>query len=268
MNIKQFIDDLALNEAESVRINCPSCRGKKTFTAIKMDGSIIFNCYRLGCNTKGAVRSGYSREDIATILNKKNNVPAVDEPHKFVFPEYVSHDIDNKRMYKFIDKWNLHDTYLLYDVKDERAVFPIRSRQGMILDAVGRSLTGKQPKWLRYSGKADFFLSSKTDNTYCAVVVEDVISAIAIAENMDATGFALLGTSLSSKSRQELCKYHKVIVALDPDAKNKTLSLTKELRATQSIVHAMSLQDDVKYRNYVDLKRLDGLINMNRRVSV
>ena len=266
MNIKQFIDDLALIEAESVRINCPPCRCKKTFTAIKMDGSTIFNCYRLGCNTKGAVRSGYSREDIATILNKKNSVPAVDEPHKFVFPEYVSHDIDNRWMHKFIDKWNLHDTYLLYDVKDERAVFPIRSRNGMVLDAVGRSLTGKSPKWLRYSGRADFFLSSKTDNTYCAVVVEDVISAIAIAENMDATGFALLGTSLSSKSRQELCKYHKVIVALDPDAKNKTLSLTKELRATQSIVHAMSLQDDVKYRNYVDLKRLDGLINMNREV--
>lgn len=268
MNIKQFIDDLALNEAETVRIDCPSCRGKKTFTAIKMDGSTIFNCYKLGCGTKGAVRSGYSREDIATILNKKNSVPVIDEPQKFVFPEYVSHDIDNRWMHKFIDKWNLHDTYLLYDVKDERAVFPIRSRNGMILDAVGRSLTGKSPKWLRYSGKADFFLSSKTDNTYCAVVVEDVISAIAIAENMDATGFALLGTSLSSKSRQELCKYHKVIVALDPDARNKTLSLTKELRATQSIVHAMSLQDDIKYKNYVDLKRLDGLINMNRRTAV
>ena len=54
---------------------------------------------------------------------------------------------------------------------------------------------------------------------------------------------------------------------IDFYAKNKTLSLTKELRATQSIVHAMSLQDDVKYRNYVDLKRLDGLINMNRRVN-
>jgi len=258
MNIKQFIDDLALNEAESVRIDCPSCRGKKTFTAIKMDGSTLFNCYKLGCNTKGAVRSGYSREDIATILNKKNSVPTTSEPEKFVFPEYVSHDIDNKHMHKFIDKWNLHDTYLLYDVKDERAVFPIRSRQGMVLDAVGRSLTGKQPKWLRYNGKADFFLSSKTDNTYCAVVVEDVISAITVAKVCpNVTGIAILGTNINYDHMEYLQDYTKIIVALDPDATHKSIEYKREIESWTGInTMVMMLQDDIKYKTEEDVLKL------------
>ena len=63
-------------------------------------------------------------------------------------------------MQTFIDRWDLHDVEILFDVKDKRAVFPIRSNNSLI-DATGRSLDGGIPKWFRYTGNAPVYTSCR-----------------------------------------------------------------------------------------------------------
>ena len=63
----------------------------------------------------------------------------------------------------------------MYDVKDERVVFPIKYK-GRIVDAVGRAVGKKQhPKWYRYTGEADYYMHG---NGKILLIVEDVLSAI------------------------------------------------------------------------------------------
>jgi hypothetical protein len=143
----------------------------------------------------------------------------------------------------------------MYDLKDKRAVFPIFINN-VLIDAVGRALAGAEPKWLRYTGKADYFIAG-TGNT--VVVVEDVISAITVAK-LGFTGMAILGTSLSVAHMEQLGNYSQVIVALDPDAAHKTLSFRQEIEAWTGVATiALRLDDDIKYRVESDIQKLKTL---------
>ena len=80
-------------------------------------------------------------------------------------------------------------------------------------------------------------------------MVEDAISASVIPTiTPKLTGVALLGTSLLSEHIEQLRKFTTVTVALDPDARDKTVSITRQLQSSGLSANAMSLKDDVKYR--------------------
>ena len=144
----------------------------------------------------------------------------------------------------------------MYDLKDKRAVFPI-FHNGVLIDAVGRALAGAEPKWLRYTGKANYFLAGIGETV---VVVEDVISAITVAK-LGFVGMAILGTSLSVAHMEQLGNYYQVIVALDPDAAHKTLKFRQEIEAWTGVATtALRLDDDIKYRVESDIDRLKELL--------
>ena len=256
MIFKTYINDLHLSEGESVRSDCPSCRGRKTFTATKMDGKVIYNCYKLGCGTRGVESIGYNKREIGERLSRLNEDTSTTSD--FIMPEYVTHDVSKPSMQKFIRRWNLTSAYTMYDVRDDRAVFPIRDKRGKLIDAVGRALSYNTVKWLRYSGKADYYLSGVSVS--CAIVVEDVISAITVSNTFNVTGVAILGTSLNAEHKKLLSTYSTVLVALDPDAVNKTLQYTKDLRNYVTSVKAVSLLDDIKYNTDTDVETIRGLI--------
>ena len=113
------------------------------------------------------------------------------------------------------------------------------------------------------SGKADYYISEINNNTRSAVVVEDVISAINVSSIFNITGIAILGTSLNHVHKQTLSKYDTVLVALDPDASKKTLEYTIELRNYISNVKAVSLNDDIKYKNKKDIETIEELLNVS-----
>jgi hypothetical protein len=92
-----------------------------------------------------------------------------------------------------------------------------------------------------------------------AVVVEDAISA-AVVETLGGTGFALLGTQLLDEHIQMLRCYDRVIVALDPDAGEKTIRYKRELFSNGIDSYAMNLYDDLKYRTLDDIETLKKLI--------
>ena len=250
MSMNKYIEDLDLGEGDTVRGDCPDCGGKNTFTANKSGGAVLYNCYKLGCKISGVHTVGMTAADIQARMQEVEQDKPKPKVEIMELPEYVVRS--GSGLDAFRDKWDLWDQGLMYDLKDKRAVFPIFINN-VLIDAVGRALAGAEPKWLRYTGKANYFIGG-TGKT--VVVVEDVISAITVAK-LGFTGMAILGTSLSVAHMEQLGNYSQVIVALDPDAAHKTLRFRQEIEAwTGATTIALRLDDDIKYRVESDIEQL------------
>ena len=251
----KYIEDLDLGEGDTVRGDCPDCGGKNTFTANKSGGAVLYNCYKLGCKISGVHTVGMTAADIQARMQEIEQDKPKPKVEAMVLPEYVVRGGSGLDVFR--DKWDmLEDQGLMYDLKDKRAVFPI-FHNGVLIDAVGRALAGAEPKWLRYTGKANYFIAGIGETV---VVVEDVISAIAVAK-LGFTGMAILGTSLSAAHMSHLGEYSSIVVALDPDAAHKTLKFRREIGEWTGVdTIALRLDDDIKYRVESDIERLKELL--------
>jgi len=251
MNINNIINDLSLVNGETRRMSCPSCNGYKTFTITNNMGSIMWNCYKASCKYSGGTRVHLTSDDIRKSLG---HVAEETKEIPFSKPEWLVRD--NTAIGTFCNHWDLDPDRLglLYDVKESRVVFPV-VKSGVMVDASGRSITHRLPKWKRY-GKSDLPYSYGCGSV--AVVVEDCISAAIVGSDVY-VGVAVLGTSLSEAHKRFLSQFSTAIVALDPDALPKTLQFTKELRGHVPTVRALKLTDDLKYRNPNDIQNLTAL---------
>ena len=253
MDIRNFVDDLDVTNGATVRRNCPVCDGVKTFTVTNKNGMIIWNCYKAGCFVHGGTHTYLSADDIRNTMQSRE----VEEP-VWEKPVYIVQGGNHDGLKKFLAEWYLHDMQPcpMYDVKENRIVFPIFRDRAMV-DGAGRSLAGRLPKWRRYGESG---LPYTNGSASVAVLVEDAISAAVIGLNKQCTGIALLGTSLQNTHKKILSEYSKLIVALDPDAMPKTLSIAQELRSIHKQVSVLRLRDDLKYRNPLDMHNLEKLI--------
>jgi len=242
MNINMYINELDLSIGESKRLNCPSCNGYKTFTVTNNMGQMLWNCYKSSCQLSGSKRVSLSASDI-----KKHRQDVEKDNEPFVMPEYiVPYDKENY--------YDIPKDKLMYDVKEHRVVFPVM-HEGRIVDANGRSLGKRIPKWKRY-GKSD--LPFVSGHGKVAVVVEDCVSA-SVLDSEVYVGVAVLGTSLSESHKRYLSQFSTAIIALDPDALPKTMAFAKELRAYVNDVKVLRLQDDLKYKKKDDIENLINL---------
>jgi len=252
MNINNIINDLSLVSGETRRMTCPSCNTKNTFTVTNDMGSIVWNCYRASCSTSGGTRQSLTADDIRKSLGF-----VAEETHvaTFVKPDWFVRDY--KKIASFCDQWQLdaQGLGLLYDVREHRVVFPV-VHAGDMVDATGRSLGKRIPKWKRY-GKSHLPYVSGHGKT--AVVVEDCISAAVVGDSGVYVGVAVLGTSLSTGHKDYLSQFSTAIVALDPDALPKTIKFAKELRTYVPNVKVLRLTDDLKYRQPTDMANLSTL---------
>jgi len=260
MNISNIINDISLSNGETKRMNCPECGGYKTFTITNNMGSLLWNCYKAGCSVSGGKRVHLSADDIRNSLGS-----VAKETHSVGFekPEWLVKDYDSIR--PFCNEWSLDPQHLglLYDVKEHRVVFPIMQGNVMV-DATGRSLSKRLPKWKRY-GKSLLPYTCGYGTT--AVVVEDCVSAaiVGATDKLGCSGggvyvgVAVLGTSLSEGHKQYLSQFSTAVIALDPDALPKTLAIAKELRGHVKHIRVLYLLDDLKYRNETDMMKLTEL---------
>ena len=264
-NIRQFVTDLGLKDGERHRCDCPECRGKNTFTAANIFGEIKFNCFKLGCNVGGIYDTDMTAAEIFLRMSEQQFQRAYTnikkEKETMEIPPYVvSPKAQHTKHQRFVRRWGIAIGDTMYDVKDERVVFPIK-HDGRIVDAVGRAVGKKQhPKWYRYTGEADYYTIGEAKTL---LIVEDVVSAIvAFQEIPYVTAMAILGTSLSPKHMEKIGEYDKVIIALDPDAIGKTVEYRREIELwTGNKTVAMNLIDDIKYREYEDMDKLKELVN-------
>jgi len=253
-NIYNIVSDLGLSNGETKRMNCPNCKGYKTFTATNNMGSLVWNCYKVSCRVSGGTRVHLSVEDIKAGFAGAEEF-AMDT---FELPTYIIPHRDNVYMNRWCDTWELdmNELGLLYDVKESRVVFPVM-HEGKMVDATGRSLSGyRLPKWKRY-GKSGLPYTHGCGKV--AVVVEDCVSAAVVGYG-NFVGVALLGTSLQESHKRYLAQFSTAVVALDPDALSKTLAMAKELRGHVNDVRVLRLKDDIKYRDPTDMENLNGII--------
>jgi ribosomal protein L37AE/L43A len=260
INILDHISDMDIGNGETRRTNCPVCNGVKTFTATNNMGQLVWNCYKAGCRVSGGTRTHLTSDDIRKSLG---TVAEETEAVSFQKPEWIVKDYS--MIQNFCRDWELHPSNLglLYDVREDRVVFPV-VHNNIMVDATGRALGKKLPKWKRY-GKNSLpyvFGCGKT-----GVVVEDCVSAAIVgatggsgcSEGDVYVGVAVLGTSLSEVHKKYLSQFNTIIVALDPDALPKTLQFAKELRGYANNVKVLRLTDDLKYRNTTDIENLNTL---------
>jgi len=259
-NIYNTISDIDIPNGTTKRMNCPKCNGYKTFTVTNNMGSLVWNCYKASCGTKGGTRVHLSMDDIRAGFAGAEEY-ASDAP--FVLPDCVVPHNNRNEVLTWTEQWgiNVDELGLMYDVRENRVVFPV-VHQGKMVDATGRTLSNRLPKWKRY-GKSTLPFSFGCGKV--AVVVEDCVSA-AVVGNDAFVGVAVLGTSLSEGHKRYLAQFSTAIIALDPDALPKTLAFAKELRGHVSNVKVLRLTDDLKYRNKMDMDNLieigdtDGII--------
>lgn len=252
-NIYKHISDLDIAMGETKRMSCPACNGYKTFTVTNNMGQLLWNCYKSSCKISGSSRVRLSVEDIASFKKDKD-----DYERNFEMPDYIVPHNNRNSVLTWVNSWGLNATTLdlYYDVKEDRVVFPVKDK-GVIVDAVGRSLKKRLPKWKKYG---NFPLPYTYGSGSVAVVVEDCVSAAVVGSD-SAVGLAVLGTSLAPYHQQYLTQFSTAIIALDPDALPKTLSFAKELRGYVNDVKVLKLTDDLKYRNREDMKQLEEQIN-------
>ena len=241
------------------------CAGRNTFTATKRDGDLMYNCYKNSCNIAGKIHTGMN---VDTIKRKLTESPHVERDYitasedRFMLPEYISRElVGSTALHRFLVKWNVNPDQVLYDVRQDRVVFPVYSHKNVLVDAVGRALDPKiQPKWMRYGTSPVPYMAGKSR---VGVIVEDAISAYTVNDIIpSATGVALLGTQLTDFHKFYLpIVFDQIIVALDPDAMDKTLSITRELRGKVGVVKALKIRDDLKYANEEDMYDLRELVS-------
>ena len=252
-NIYNIVSDMDVPVGTTKRVACPNC-GQRTFTVTNNMGSLVWNCFRASCGVKGGTRVRVSVEDIRAGFA---GADAFAKQETFDMPNYiVPHNYDIAEIAMELYGLNATALGLMHDVKENRMVFPI-VHEGKVVDATGRSLGKRLPKWRRY-GKSGLPYTSGCGNV--AVVVEDCLSAAVVGYGTF-VGVALLGTSLQESHKRYLSQFSTAIIALDPDALPKTLVMAKELRGYVNDVRVLRLTDDLKYRNPTDMENLNGIIN-------
>lgn len=242
------LSNLNLTVGESRRIDCPVCNRQNTFSVSNEDGVLLYNCFAASCKTAGQTRRKMSATEVHQYMR---NLRKDQRDPEFVLPTYFTQS--HPDLGTFADRWKIPVHELMFDVKDHRAVFLIRNGH-RIVDAVGRTLRESSMKWKRYGRASRVFTCGHSDH---AVVVEDAISASVVPTiTPKLTGVALLGTSLLSEHIEQLRKFKTVVIALDPDARDKTVSITRQLQTFGLAASAVSLKDDIKYRRTVDTQMI------------
>jgi hypothetical protein len=62
------INSLDISEGQTIRQDCPRCKGKNTFTATKRNGCIAYNCYKVSCDVSGYTNTGIAKDELEHYL--------------------------------------------------------------------------------------------------------------------------------------------------------------------------------------------------------
>ena len=186
VNAIEFIRGLDLRDGETQRVSCPVCGGYNTFTVSRVDGRVLYNCYKASCNAKGGVSQRQSIDALKAKLEAHTSESGDVYLPDFTLPPNITANLEKDACLEYIDDMNLQQsiddgyTSIMYDFAQDRCVFLIYDDNRNIIGAVGRALRkGVLPKWKRYDKRKDLmFVCGKRHGT--AVLVEDCASACTV----------------------------------------------------------------------------------------
>lgn len=220
---KDLLTSLNVPNGRSLRIDCPNCGGSLSVSISNDCGTLKYKCFKASCNTRGIYEGGISTSLLEASFKSKER--GLVEYTPFSVPPYFKPECG------MVDKYRTYPTFL--DIKENRRVFLVY-KDLVVIDAVGRALTKNvKPKWKRYARSNYPFIAnlgaSSRVKAGVGVIVEDVISAVAVSDTVKYVGVALMGTNLHSGSSKWLDKFSSLVVALDNDASSKAADMVKYL---------------------------------------
>lgn len=227
--LQGYVESLDIQPMGRYRSDCPVCAKKNTFSVNDDGMQRLWFCFHADCNVSGRTGVQLTRDFAKLAIKKPTSEPTKDTVTKFEIPNTfvsLSRSLDAELYVKSV---HAYDAYLSgradirYDFKRNRVAYLVKSGNNVI-DAAGRSIDGRNPKWYRYGNAGKPFTCGTSD---ISVVVEDCASACAVSDTI--TGVALLGTNLLEDHITCLKKYKRVFVALDKDATDKALQMVKVL---------------------------------------
>jgi len=230
--IKNYVEGLQIAPEGRLRLDCPACKKKNTFSVTDTGGERLWFCFHADCGVRG--RTGFRlRKDTPfhPLLAKIKPKPRPDTYEAgFELPNTVvslSRDANAESYVKRVNAYSAYQNGLAdirYDFRTDRVVYLIKDGN-RVVDAAGRALKSYvKPKWWRYGNSGYPFVVGRSR---IGVAVEDCASACSISN--DVSGIALLGTNLLDSHLPILKRYDKIIVALDKDATAKGLQLVRKL---------------------------------------
>ena len=242
--VKKYVGNLHIVSYGRFRGDCPVCYRHNTFSVTDTGFERLWYCFHADCHTKGSTGVQLTKEN-SKIAFKERVTKQIDNAD-FVVPDTFVSLSRSKAAEAYVKKVGSYDAYLngladiRYDFQQERVVYLVK-HNNKIVDATGRSLNGRKPKWRRYGNSRYPYICGRGD---IAFVVEDCPSACSMASI--GQGVALMGTTLLDSHIDIIKKYKKVFVALDKDATSKAYIMMRKLRnyvPTKLIVLNKDLKD-------------------------
>ena len=151
----------------------------------------------------------------------------------------------------FLDKYCINNINIpvLYDPLERRIAFMIQ-KDGENVDGIGRALDiWRKPKWKRYSDiNSAIIVPFDAPPKPNLIIVEDIISAWKAVTYLDDTdAMPLLGTSLSTNNLNKIWDtYTSVTIALDKDATDKAISMSRRIFVGVDKCKVVALELDIK----------------------
>ena len=245
--IKDLVEDLTMAGSGKLRMDCPSCGKKNTFSVSEVNGERMWYCFHADCNIRG--RTGLRiRKTTPThpLLTKPKDVSITNTFLDFEVPKTFVSLSREPAAESYVKRVNAYGAYqngladIRYDFKTNRVAYLIR-HNNRVVDAAGRALdSNMKPKWWRYGKSGHPFVCG---SGRIGVLLEDCASACSVANFL--SGIALLGTSLLDSYIPTLRTYDRLVVALDKDATKKALELVRRLQAIRP-TSLVILDKDVK----------------------
>ena len=236
-----IVKAIPIKEGDTKVITCPFCYGEKKLALSKLDGKLLWYCYRASCNSKGVYHGNRNKQSVKNYLNKVQREKSLGKPIPEITTSVENHDPAIEYL-KSVNSYEAYQNKLIkvkYAPAEDRVLFYNRDSSG----AVGRALSKYPPKWISYGQLPEGISVGEGD---IAVLVEDTPSACSVSRVDGLVGIALLGTTITSGIKQTLNKYTQKYLVLDKDA------------ALKSIQQVRSVDKSILVRlTKVDLKLLD-----------
>ena len=191
-----YVESLDIPALGRYRSDCPVCGKANTFSVTDDGLQRLWYCFHADCNVKGGpvLRLRKTLPNMPCLVKEKP--PPTTDTSVFQTPDTFVSLSRNLDAELYVRSVNAYDAYLSgradiqYDFKRNRVVYMVKDGR-RVVDAAGRSIDGRKPKWYRYGNSNLPFVCGGHDTVF---VVEDCASACAISSVC--TGIALLGTNL------------------------------------------------------------------------
>lgn len=246
----EVVKAIRLSEDEKKTMDCPFCGGRSKFTIDRIDGKIIWNCFRASCNARGSFTGRRNENEIRSFLSGKTSR---EKKVNFTSMPKITTAPDNyPSAIKYLESVNSLEAYrrgyirVRYMPSDDRVLFYTSDATG----AVGRSLGRSKYKWWNYGDLTGGIHVGTGDH---AVLVEDAPSACSVSRIDGLVGVALLGTNITKGINKALSKYNEKTLVLDNDARSKAVYLNKR---HSCVTKVRFTKKDLKHLQKGDIKCL------------